>query len=78
MRTLRRDVDRLRELGYPVEAHRGVDGGYQLAAGAALPPLVLDDEEAVALAVGMQAAAQGGVRRHRGGRRCARSPRWCR
>src|ERR671931_1152851 len=58
-RTLRRDVERLRELGYPVEAHRGVDGGYQLAAGAALPPLVIDDEEAVALAVGLQAAAQG-------------------
>lgn len=61
VRTLRRDVDRLRELGYPVEAQRGVDGGYQLAAGAALPPLVLDDEEAVALAVGLQAAAQGAV-----------------
>jgi predicted DNA-binding transcriptional regulator YafY len=60
-RTLRRDVDRLRELGYPVDAHRGVEGGYQLAAGAALPPLVVDDEEAVALAVGMQAAAQGAV-----------------
>jgi predicted DNA-binding transcriptional regulator YafY len=61
IRTLRRDIDRLRELGYPVEASRGVDGGYQLAAGAALPPLVLDDDEAVALAVGLQAAAQGGV-----------------
>ena len=60
-RTLRRDVDRLRELGYPVEAHRGVEGGYQLAAGAALPPLVVDDEEAVALAVGLQTAAQGPV-----------------
>lgn len=60
-RTLRRDVDRLRELGYPVDATRGVDGGYQLAPGAALPPLVVDDEEAVALAVGMQAAAQGVV-----------------
>jgi len=58
-RTLRRDVDRLRELGYPVEAHPGVDGGYQLAAGAALPPLVVDDEEAVALAVGLLLAAQG-------------------
>ena len=58
-RTLRRDIDRLRELGYPVEAQRGVEGGYQLAAGAALPPLVVDDEEAVALAVGLQAAAQG-------------------
>ena len=60
-RTLRRDVDRLRELGYPVEAHRGVDGGYQLAAGAALPPLVVDDEEAVALAIGLRAAAYGAV-----------------
>lgn len=60
-RTLRRDVDRLRELGYPVEARPGVDGGYQLAAGAALPPLVIDDEEAVALAVGLQAAADGAV-----------------
>ncbi|MFF5208349.1 helix-turn-helix transcriptional regulator [Streptosporangium sp. NPDC000396] len=60
-RTLRRDIDRLRELGYPVEAHRGVDGGYQLAAGAAMPPLVLDDEEAVALAIGLRAAAQGAI-----------------
>ena len=60
-RTLRRDIDRLRELGYPVEAQRGVDGGYQLAPGAALPPLVVDDEEAVALVVGLQAAAQGAV-----------------
>ena len=60
-RTLRRDVDRLRELGYPIQAQRGVDGGYQLAAGTALPPLVVDDEEAVALAVGLQAAAQGAV-----------------
>jgi predicted DNA-binding transcriptional regulator YafY len=60
-RTLRRDVDRLRELGYPVEAHRGVDGGYQLAAGASLPPLLVDDEEAVALAIGLRMAAQGSV-----------------
>lgn len=60
-RTLRRDVDRLRELGYPVSAHPGVDGGYQLASGAALPPLVLDDEEAVALAVGLRLAAQGNL-----------------
>ena len=60
-RTLRRDVDRLRELGYPVDAQRGVDGGYQLAAGAALPPLVLDDEEAVALAIGLRAAAHGAI-----------------
>ena len=57
-RTLRRDIDRLRELGYPIQAQRGVAGGYQLAAGTALPPLVVDDEEAVALALGLQAAAQ--------------------
>jgi predicted DNA-binding transcriptional regulator YafY len=61
VRTLRRDVDRLRELGYPVDAQRGVEGGYQLAAGAALPPLLLDDEEAVALAIGLRTAAQGAV-----------------
>jgi len=60
VRTLRRDIDRLRELGYPVDAQRGVDGGYQLAVGAALPPLVLDDDEAVALAVGLQIAVQDG------------------
>jgi predicted DNA-binding transcriptional regulator YafY len=58
-RTLRRDVDRLRELGYPVTAHPGVDGGYQLASGAVLPPLVVDDDEAVALAVGLRLATQG-------------------
>ncbi len=50
-RTLRRDVERLRELGYPVEARRGLAGGYQLGVGAALPPLLVDDEEAVALAL---------------------------
>jgi len=61
VRTLRRDVDRLRELGYPVDAHRGVEGGYQLAAGATLPPLVLDDEEAVALTIGLRAAAQSAI-----------------
>jgi predicted DNA-binding transcriptional regulator YafY len=61
VRTLRRDVDRLRELGYPVAAQRGVDGGYQLAAGAAMPPLLLDDEEAVALVIGLRAAAQGAI-----------------
>lgn len=60
-RTLRRDIDRLRELGYPIDAHRGVDGGYELAAGAALPPLAIDDDEAVALAIGLRAAAQGAV-----------------
>lgn len=61
LRTLRRDVDRLRDLGYPVEAHPGVDGGYALAPGATLPPLVLDDDEAVAIAVGLAAAAAAGV-----------------
>ncbi|MCE7081859.1 YafY family protein [Streptomyces sp. ST2-7A] len=60
-RTLRRDIERLRELGYPVDAQRGVDGGYQLAAGAVLPPLVIDDEEAVALVVGLQTAARSAV-----------------
>jgi predicted DNA-binding transcriptional regulator YafY len=60
-RTLRRDVDRLRDLGYPVHAVRGVAGGYQLEAGAAMPPLLLDDEEAVAIVVGLQAATGGMV-----------------
>ncbi|MFC3992344.1 helix-turn-helix transcriptional regulator [Actinoplanes siamensis] len=60
-RTLRRDVDRLRELGYPVDASRGVAGGYQLQAGAAVPPLLLDDEEAVAIAIGLRTAAAGAV-----------------
>lgn len=60
-RTVRRDVDRLRELGYPVLAAPGVDGGYQLAAGAHVPPLVVDDDEAVALAVGLRAAAGAAI-----------------
>ncbi|WP_354380440.1 YafY family protein [Streptomyces sp. PvR034] len=56
-RTIRRDIDRLRDLGYPVEATLGAEGGYRLVAGAAMPPLVLDDEEAVAIAVGLRAGA---------------------
>ncbi|MET8731064.1 transcriptional regulator [Streptomyces parvus] len=56
-RTIRRDIDRLRDLGYPVEASRGSIGGYRLVAGAAMPPLLLDDEEAVAIAVGLRAGA---------------------
>lgn len=56
-RTVRRDIDRLRELGYPVQAAKGADGGYRLVAGKAMPPLVLDDEEAVAIAVGLRAGA---------------------
>ncbi|MFK4271267.1 helix-turn-helix transcriptional regulator [Streptomyces milbemycinicus] len=55
-RTVRRDVDRLRELGYPVEASMGAAGGYRLAAGKAMPPLLLDDEEAVAIAVALSTA----------------------
>jgi len=61
IRTLRRDVDRLRDLGYPVSAQRGVDGGYQLTPGASLPPLVLDDEEAVALTIGLLGAARSSI-----------------
>ncbi|MEI5674184.1 MULTISPECIES: helix-turn-helix transcriptional regulator [unclassified Nocardioides] len=60
-RTLRRDIDRLRELGYAVDAMRGVSGGYQLRAGGQLPPLLLEDEEAVAIAVGLRTAAAGAV-----------------
>jgi predicted DNA-binding transcriptional regulator YafY len=56
-RTIRRDVDRLRELGYPVDAVSGPAGGYRLHAGTAMPPLLLDDDEAVAIAVGLRAAA---------------------
>jgi len=60
-RTVRNDVERLRELGYPVHATRGTAGGYRMAAGAALPPLLLDDEEAVAVAVGLRSGASGSV-----------------
>jgi predicted DNA-binding transcriptional regulator YafY len=60
-RTVRRDIDRLRELGYPVRARRGVAGGYRLEAGASLPPLLLDEGEAVAVAVGLRTAASAGV-----------------
>lgn len=56
-RTVRRDIDRLRELGYPVHSAPGTAGGYRLGAGAELPPLLLDDEEAVAIAVGLRSAA---------------------
>ena len=56
-RTVRRDIDRLRGLGYPVESLPGVAGGYRLQAGAAMPPLLLDDDEAIAIAVGLRTAA---------------------
>jgi len=60
-RTIRNDVDRLRGLGYPVDARPGVAGGYRLGAGGSLPPLLLDDDEAVAVAVGLRTAASGSV-----------------
>jgi predicted DNA-binding transcriptional regulator YafY len=61
-RTVRRDVDRLRELGYPIRTSKGPDGGYRLEAGTELPPLLFDDEQAVALAVALQTAiATSGV-----------------
>jgi predicted DNA-binding transcriptional regulator YafY len=61
VRTVRRDVGRLRSLGYPVHAAPGIAGGYRLGAGAELPPLLLDDEEAVAVAVSLRTAAGGTV-----------------
>jgi predicted DNA-binding transcriptional regulator YafY len=60
-RTVRHDMDRLRALGYPVEARPGVAGGYRLGAGGSLPPLLLDDDEAVAVAIGLRTAADGSV-----------------
>ncbi|MEC3976805.1 helix-turn-helix transcriptional regulator [Amycolatopsis sp. H20-H5] len=60
-RTVRRDVDRLRELGYPVLAFKGPEGGYRLDAGTQLPPLLFDDEQAVALAVALQIATTAGA-----------------
>ena len=56
-RTVRRDVDRLRDLGYPIEGTLGADGGYRLGAGTEMPPLLLDDDEAVAVVIGLRAAA---------------------
>ncbi|MFI6426447.1 helix-turn-helix transcriptional regulator [Promicromonospora sp. NPDC050880] len=60
-RTVRADVGRLRDLGYPVEARPGVAGGYRLSAGTAMPPLLLSDDEAVAVAVGLRSVAAQGV-----------------
>jgi predicted DNA-binding transcriptional regulator YafY len=60
-RTLRRDVDKLRSLGYPIHSTSGAEGGYQLGAGSTMPPLLLDDEEAVAVALGLRWAATGAV-----------------
>ncbi|MGV9826124.1 MULTISPECIES: helix-turn-helix transcriptional regulator [unclassified Gordonia (in: high G+C Gram-positive bacteria)] len=60
-RTVRRDVDKLRELGYPVDATVGVGGGYRLGAGAEMPPLLLDDQEVLAVALGLNAISTGSV-----------------
>ncbi len=60
-RTVRNDIERLRDLGYPVHATRGSIGGYRLEAGTSMPPLLLDDEEAVAVAIGLRTATQGAV-----------------
>lgn len=60
-RTVRRDVTRLRELGYPIEATAGAEGGYRLGAGGDLPPLLLDDDEAVAVVLGLSTAVVAGV-----------------
>ncbi len=60
-RTIRRDIERLRGLGYPVESLTGPAGGYRLRAGAAMPPLLLDDDEAIAIAVGLRTAARSSV-----------------
>src|SRR6187200_998854 len=60
-RTIRRDIERLRELGYPVDSLTGPAGGYRLRAGTAMPPLLLDDEEAIAIAVGLRTAARASV-----------------
>lgn len=60
-RTVRRDVDRLREMGYRIEATMGADGGYRLDAGSELPPLLLDDDQVIALAVALQAAPATGA-----------------
>jgi predicted DNA-binding transcriptional regulator YafY len=60
-RTIRRDVERLRDLGYPVESRTGPAGGYGLRAGTAMPPLLLDDDEAIAIAVGLGTAARASV-----------------
>ena len=60
-RTVRNDIGRLRDLGYPVLATRGSIGGYRLSAGAAMPPLLLDDDEAVAIAVSLSTASGGSV-----------------
>ena len=58
-RTVRRDIDKLRELGYPVDANVGSRGGYRLGAGAEMPPLLLEEDEVVAVTVALRVGAQG-------------------
>src|SRR5699024_3686953 len=60
-RTVRRDVDRLREMGYRIQAVKGPDGGYRLEAGSDLPPLLFDDDQAIAIAVALRAATVAGA-----------------
>src|SRR3954464_10534940 len=60
-RTIRNDIERLRTLGYPVHATRGAVGGYRLEAGPSMPPLLLEDDEAVAVAIGLRTATAGAV-----------------
>jgi predicted DNA-binding transcriptional regulator YafY len=60
-RTIRRDIDQLRELGYPIEGTTGAAGGYRLRSGRDLPPLLLDDDEAIAIAAGLRTAAEAGI-----------------
>src|SRR5688572_23005523 len=60
-RTVRRDVDRLRQLGYPVDAGPGTDGGYRLAVGTHVPPLLFDDDEAMAIVIGLRSTAQATI-----------------
>jgi predicted DNA-binding transcriptional regulator YafY len=60
-RTIRNDIERLRDLGYPVEAMSGVGGGYRLGKGTTMPPLLLDDEEVIAVSVGLRTATSAGV-----------------
>ena len=62
-RTIRNDIERLRDLGYPVNAERGVHGNYRLGAGAALPPLLLEDDEAIAVVLGLRAASTSSIER---------------
>lgn len=72
-RTVRRDVDRLRELGYTIASMRGPDGGYQLGAGEQLPPLLFDEEQAIAIAVALRTASTVGAGIEEGAERALRT-----